>query len=155
MYKPTSDTLALATDQLLAAIGKLQAQINNIAPPTWVSVASIGTTHSSFANVQFAKINGLLWIRGNFATGAFMAAGTTLFLLTDPSYNLDISITMLSPIVLGEIKVFSSEYGTSKLIQLKNVVNNANKFSLHNSTIFPSGAYNQIQPIALGRLLTP
>ena len=147
-------TPALATDVLIDAIGKLQAQINNIAPPTWVSAASIGTTHSSFTNVQFAKINGLLWVRGYCNNLASMGAGTTLFLLTNPSYNLDIPATFAMPSVLGEVKTFNPELA-SKLIQLKNVVNKANKFSLHNSTTFTSGEYNQIQPVALGRLLTP
>ena len=146
---------ALTTDVLIDAIGKLQAQINNIAPPTWVNASSIGTTHPSFINVQFAKINGLLWIRGYCNNVGGMSAGTTLFLLTNPSYNLDIPVTFLSPIILGEIKTFSVDFGTSKLIQLKNVTYNANKFSLHNSTVFSSGEYNQIQPVALGRLLTP
>ncbi len=148
-------TPALATDQLLAAIGKLQAQINNIAPPTWVSAASIGTTHPSFVNVQFAKINGLLWIRGYCTYTAAVGAGTTLFLLTNPSYNLDIPASSILPLILGEIKTFVVDPGGSKLIQLKNVVNNANKFSLHNTTNFPSGEYNQIQPVALCKLLTP
>ena len=147
-------TPALATDQLLAAIGKLQAQINNIAPPTWVSAASIGTTHSSFTNVQFAKINGLLWIRGYCKSVASMGAETTLFLLTNPSYNLDIPAAFVLPLVLGEIKTFNLD-GFTKLIQLKNVLNNDNKFSLHNTTHFTAGEYNQIQPVALGRLLTP
>ena len=148
-------TPALATDQLLAAIGKLQAQINSIAPPTWVSAASIGTTHPSFINVQFAKIGGLLWIRGYCNYVLYMGAGSTLFLLTNPSYHLDIPATSVMPIVLGEIKTFIVDPGGSRLIQLKNVVNNANKFSLHNSTNFTAGEYNQIQPVALGRLLTP
>ena len=148
-------TPALATDQLLAAIGKLQAQINNIAPPTWVNASSIGTTHPSFVNVQFAKIGGLLWIRGYCNNATVVGAGTTLFLLTNPSYHLDIPATFMSPIVLGEIKVFNRDYGSSKLIQLKNVVNSANKFLLHNSTNFTADEYNQIQPVALGRLLTP
>ena len=143
---------ALATDQLLAAIGKLQAQINNIAPPVWVSASSIGTTHSSFINVQFAKINGLLWIRGYCSNTAIISAGVTLFLLTDPSYHLDIPPTTLLPIVLGEIKTFRSE-GGSKLIELKNVPNKANKFSLSNSTIFTINEYSQIQPTAIGKLL--
>ena len=149
---------ALATDQLLAAIGKLQAQINNMGggdSVTWVNAASIGTTHASFVNVQFAKINGLLWIRGYCSNAALIGAGTTLFSLTDPSYHLDIPSATVSPIVLGEIKTFRSEWVGSKLIELKNVVNNANKFSLHNSNIFIANEYNQIQPVALGRLLTP
>ena len=148
-------TPALATDQLLAAIGKLQAQINNIAPPTWVSAASIGTVHPNLlGSMEFAKINGLLWIRGYCNNVAYMGAGTTLFLLTDPSYHLDIPYTAVSPNTLGEIKTFRYEAG-SKLIELKNVVNNANKFSLHNSSIFYAGEYNHIQPVALGKLITP
>ena len=145
---------ALATDQLLAAIGKLQAQINNMGGVTWVSAASIGTTHPSFTNVQFAKINGLLWIRGYCNTGVFIGAGITLFLLTDPSYHLDIPPAFALPIILGEIKTFRSE-GGSKLIELKNVPNNANKFSLSSSTVFSFNDHNQIQPVALGTLLTP
>ena len=70
-------TPALATDQLLAAIGKLQAQINNIAPPVWVSSASIGTVHPNITPtnnfIELARINGMLWIRGSFKnTGAII-----------------------------------------------------------------------------------
>ena len=150
----TNPAPVTATDALLAAIGKLQAQINNIAPPVWVSAASIGTTHPSFINVQFAKIGGLLWIRGYCNNSAYIGAGATLFSLTNPSYHLDIPPSALFPIVLGEIKTFRSEGGL-KLIELKNVVNNANKFSLHNSTNYTPNEYNQIQPVALGGLLTP
>ncbi len=149
---------ALATDQLLAAIGKLQAQINNIAggsSVTWVSAASIGTIRPVFANVEFAKIGGLLWIRGYCRYATSTSEGTILFSLTDPSYHLDIPPTSGLPTVLGEIKVFNKADGTSKLIQLKNVSNTANEFSLHNSTNFTANEYNQIQPVALGRLLTP
>ena len=151
----TNPAPVTATDALLAAIGKLQAQINNIAPPVWVSAASIGTTHPSFVNVQFAKINGLLWVRGYCNNLAFMGAGTTLFSLTNPSYHLDIPSTFVFPSMLGEIKTFTIDPAVSKLIQLRNVVNNANKFSLQNSANYTPNEYNQIQPVALGRLLIP
>ena len=150
-------TPVLATDQLLAAIGKLQAQINNIgggSSVTWVDAASIGTIHPAFSTVQFAKINGLLWIRGYCSYFASIPVGTTLFLLTDHSYHLDIPTTSALPSKLGEIRVFNWDTGAAKLIQLKNVANNANKFSLLNSNSFNANEYNQIQPVALGRLLT-
>ena len=156
-YALGTNAAITATDTLGQMLGKLQAQINNLgggSSVTWVSAASIGTTHPSFVNVQFAKINGLLWIRGYCKNTAFMGAGTTLFLLTNPSYHLDIPPTSVLPIVLGEVKTFNLDLA-SKLIQLKNVVNNANKFSLHNSTIFTANDYNQIQPVALGKLITP
>ena len=150
-------TPVLATDQLLAAIGKLQAQINNIgggSSVTWVDAASIGTIHPAFSTVQFAKINGLLWIRGYCGYFASIPGGTTLFLLTDHSYHLDIPTTSASPSKLGEIRVYNFDTGAAKLIQLKNVANNANKFSLLNSNSFNANEYNQMQPVALGRLLT-
>lgn len=117
--------------------------------------SSIGTTHPSFVNVQFAKINGLLWIRGYCNNGSRLSAGTTLFSLTDPSYHLDIPATFVSPNILGEIKTFILDSGDSGFIRLKNVPNNPNLFSLHNSTVFSANESNQIQPVALGRLLTP
>ena len=81
-------TPALATDQLLAAIGKLQAQINNIAPPTWVSAASVGTVHPNIvpANnfIELARINGMLWIRGFFKnTGPIIYESQPFFLRID------------------------------------------------------------------------
>lgn len=154
-YALGSNTAVVATDTLGQIIGKLQAQINNLSGGiTWVDAASIGTTHPSFVNVQFAKIGGLLWIRGYCNNTVIISAGTTLFSLTNPSYHLDIPNTFVMPSILGEITVFNIDVGT-KLIQLKNVVNNANKFSLHNSTRFTANEYNQIQPVALGRLITP
>jgi hypothetical protein len=151
-------TPALATDQLLAAIGKLQAQINNVggdSSVTWVDAASIGTIHPAFSTVQFAKINGLLWMRGYCSHLAAIPTGTTLFLLTDPSYHLDIPTTSTLSSRLGETRVFNRDTGGAKFIQLKNVVNNANKFSLLNSPNFTANEYNQIELVALGSLLTP
>ena len=121
---------------------------------TWVDAASIGTVANGVTGMEFAKIGGLLWIRGYCNNATVVGAGTTLFLLTNHSYHLDIPNTTVSPSVLGEIKTFGFDL-TSELIQLKNVVNNANKFSLHNSTRLDANDYNQIQPVALGRLLTP
>lgn len=154
-YTIGSNTAISATDTLGQMLGKLQAQINSIATPTWVDAASIGTIHPAFSTVQFAKINGLLWIRGYCSYGAKIPSGTMLFSLTDPSYHLDIPATSLSPSILGDIKTFILDTTSSKLIRLKNVVNNANKFSLHNPDTSYADEYNQIQPAALGRLLTP
>ena len=87
-------TPALATDQLLAAIGKLQAQINNIAPPVWVSAASIGTVHPSIAPadnfIELARINGMLWVRGSFKnTDAILYESQPQFLkINDIQYKV-------------------------------------------------------------------
>ena len=146
---------ALATDQLLAAIGKLQAQINNIAPPVWVNASSIGTTHAAFTGLQFAKINGLLWVCGSFSNGALIGAGTILFLLTNSIYRLDIPSTAFSQINLGEVLAFDDNFATKRILQLRNVPNSANYFSLNNEAVIGLNSSGQIQPTAIGLLLTP
>ena len=148
-------TPALATDQLLAAIGKLQAQINNIAPPVWVNASSIGTTHAAFTGLQFAKINGLLWMRGNFNAVASISAGTNLFLLTNSAYRLDMPQNLILPIKLGEVLAFDYEYGAKRILQTRNIVGSANHFSLNNESTISSGLAGSIQPIAIGKLIAP
>ena len=146
---------ALATDSLLAAIGKLQAQINKIAPPVWVNASSIGTTHAAFTGLQFAKINGLLWVRGSFSAGSSITAGTNLFLLTNSIYRLDIPPTSVLTSNLGEVLTFDANTSSKRILQLRNVPNSANYFSLNNELAMASGASGVIQPTAIGRLLTP
>ena len=148
-------TPALATDQLLAAIGKLQAQINNIAPPVWVNASSIGTTHAAFTGLRFAKINGLLWVCGSFSNGALIGGDTILFLLTNPTYRLDIPSTASSPINLGEVLAFDVNSATKRILQLRNVPNSANYFSLNNEAVIGLNSSGVIQPTAIGRLLIP
>ena len=148
-------TPALPTDQLLAAIGKLQAQINNIAPPVWVDAASIGTTHAAFTGLQFAKINGLLWVRGSFSASASINVGTNLFLLTNPTYRLNMHPDLAFAIKLGEVLAFSFETNSKRILQLRNVLNSANYFSLNNEAAIGSNLSGLIQPTAIGRLLTP
>ena len=87
-------TPALATDQLLVAIGKLQAQINNLSGGiTWVDVKTIGTINSlidnSYTKIEVAKINGMLWLRGviYFSVSSFTGS---IFTITDPNYFLTI-----------------------------------------------------------------
>lgn len=88
-------TPALATDQLLAAIGKLQAQINNIAPPVWVNANTL-TGFSVPINVdranslfELAKINGMIWLRGYLSVNSNVAARSQIFLHSDQNWLLD------------------------------------------------------------------
>ena len=160
-YSLGSNTAISATDTLGQMLGKLQAQINNVGSGgssggvTWVDANAIGTTHAAFTGLQFAKINGLLWVRGSFSGGASISAGTNLFLLTNPTYRLVIPSTYVLPINVGEVLAFDVNNPARRILQLRNVPNNANYFSLNNELAMPSGYYGVIQPTALGRLLTP
>ena len=85
----TNSALA-ANDALGVMLGKLQAQINSkVIEPIWVKASQVGTIDSNFLpyvidsgnrmDLEFAKIGGLLWVRGAFTIGPaqyFAGAGT-------------------------------------------------------------------------------
>ena len=95
---------ALATDQLLAAIGKLQAQINNMGSGgggsvTWVDVSSIAGTQFSIPQISLdmantkiwlAKKDGNLWLKGYFRLSSpLSSAQGTVFRITNTTWLID------------------------------------------------------------------
>ena len=156
---------ALATDNLLAAIGKLQAQINNIAPPTWVSATSIGTVHPSIAPannfIEFAKINGMLWIRGFFKnTGSILYEDYPhFFLITDNSYKIIQRITPSSLLINIPIKSIRNVNATiaflthGKCIDASTTSTSNQYFSLMGTTLMPPSDFYCIPPTCLGELV--
>ena len=86
-YIDGTNSVITATDTLGQMLGKLQAQIKNIPKTEWVRADKVGTIHANItpsvtvgANtiyLEFAKIDGLLWVRGGFTLkGAAMSAGS-------------------------------------------------------------------------------
>jgi len=100
-------TPALATDQLLAAIGKLQAQINSMGSGgggssggiTWVDVSSIAGTQFSIPQISLdmantkiwlAKKDGNLWLKGYFRLSSPMSSAQgTVFRIKDTTWFID------------------------------------------------------------------
>jgi hypothetical protein len=80
-----------------------------------------------------------------FKTGADFEYPLELF---DEDANAAVAIT-------GDMQIQASnaEFGTSSIIKIRHTPGGAN-LSLHSSTNLPSGIYI-LQPVALGRLLTP
>ena len=80
----TNSTAIVATDSVLVALGKTQAQLNN-NNPTWVSIFSIAGIETSTvidapkSNFQISKINGSIYLRGMLSFKANVSAGTQLF----------------------------------------------------------------------------
>ena len=94
-------TPALATDQILTAIGKLQAQINaGSGSFNWVDVTTIAGTAmpSSGATldltktkIYLAKKDGQLWIKGYFKLATNISSPNIggVFRITDPNWFVD------------------------------------------------------------------
>ena len=98
----TNPAPVTATDALLAAIGKLQAQINNVGSGgiTWVDVTTIaGTAMPSVGvtldltrtKIYLAKKDGQLWVKGYFQLAAAIASPSVgvVFRITDPNWFVD------------------------------------------------------------------
>ncbi|MBK0062371.1 MULTISPECIES: hypothetical protein [unclassified Acinetobacter] len=98
-YALGTNTAILATDTLGQMLGKLQAQITALSSGTsvnWVKANVVGTYPSSVTpsvkgygatvstDWEFAKINGMLWMRGGFT----ITANTLAILTFNPEYKV-------------------------------------------------------------------
>lgn len=77
----------LSTDALLVTIEKLIAQIK-LLKATWVPISSVATvqTYVTVNNIEVARINGNLWIRGTFQLNANPGAADFIT-ITDNNYK--------------------------------------------------------------------
>jgi hypothetical protein len=94
-------TPALATDNLLAAIGKLQAQISNSSSGSsgfnWVNADQIsGFTMDSpvqYHSLKFAKKDGILWVCGSLRARGATNASTKFFNISNSAYMVEQHVT--------------------------------------------------------------
>ena len=94
-------TPALATDNLLAAIGKLQAQISNSSSGSsgfnWVNADQIsGLTLDSpvqHKSLKFAKKDGILWVCGSLRAQGATNASTKFFNISNSAYMVEQHVT--------------------------------------------------------------
>ena len=93
---------ALATDVLIDAIGKLQAQLN-ASVFNWVDVTTIaGTQMAPFSSpialtrtkLYLAKKDGQLWLKGYFQIGANISSPKVVFRIHDPNWLIDADYTI-------------------------------------------------------------
>lgn len=83
---PSAGTI-VATDTVLQGFNKAQGNFNSLVV-NWVNATTIGTFHAAVASntLQFAKINGVLHVRGSITTSNLISAGSTLFTFSDKNY---------------------------------------------------------------------
>ncbi|NNP70393.1 hypothetical protein [Acinetobacter sp. Ac_5812] len=84
-------TKIVAGDTFIQAFGKTQAQLDTIpSPVTWVSIATIGRLAANVVDrdLQFAKINGILWVRGSFTLTGGITANTPFIFITNKNYKI-------------------------------------------------------------------
>lgn len=94
-------TPALATDNILAAIGKLQAQISNSSSGSsgfnWVNADQIPgltlTAPVQHKSLKFAKKDGILWVCGSLHAQGSTNASTKFFNISNSAYMVEQHVT--------------------------------------------------------------
>lgn len=160
----TSDNSAvIQTDVILAAIGKLQAQIN-AQKVTWVKANTVGAVHPSILVVndfiELARINGMLWIRGFFKnTNSIIYESQPTFLrINDPAYK--ILQRILSTLIMFRITALSPGNQSTTIgfyagmcIDASSASTSSQYFSILNTTLTPPSDFYYIPPTCLGELI--
>jgi hypothetical protein len=167
-YALGSNDAITATDTLGQMLGKLQAQINNSKSSggvTWVKANTVGTVHPSIPDnnnfIEFAKINGMLWIRGFFKNTNYIQYDgyPHFFLITDNSYKIIQRITPTSLLINIPIKSIRNVNATiafltnGKCIDASTTSTSNQYFSLMGTTLYPPSDFYYIPPTCLGELV--
>ena len=164
-YALGSNTAISATDNLGQMLGKLQAQISNTGGgTTWVKSTNLGTVHPNIPAtnnfIEFAKINGMLWIRGFFKnTGSIIYESQPFFFsITDPAYKILQRISSIS--IMFRITALSSAnksttigFYAGKCIDASTASTSAQYFIILNTSLSAASDFYYIPPTCLGELV--
>lgn len=84
---PVTPSEILPTDDLVEVVEKLQAHIKKLTA-TWVPISTVATVQPSVSvnNIEVARINGMLWIRGSFQLNTNVSAADFIT-ITDNNYK--------------------------------------------------------------------
>ena len=150
----------LATDEILMALAKLQAQINanSIKPVNWIDVRTIATFNNKVylpgVTLKIANINGEFWMKGSFQVTAQISANT------DPIFTINnkdwFVFTSAEAANVGLVQTFNT-YGSTLTAYIFGFIQapaiNFSRFYCVQST--PSSAVFNFVPFHIGTLLNP
>ena len=120
-YVLGSNTAISASDTLGQMLEKLQAQINGVSPPVWVKAADIGTVHPNFdlTNLEFARINGTLRMRGWITVLTNTVSNTAIFTITNVNYKIKRPLTTAGSTVESGVLNYIADSATIVGLRLR------------------------------------
>ncbi len=85
---PAAGTVT-ASDTFLSAFNKIVGTLSTVQPVVWHPLSEVGAVTSVVANrdVEFAKINGNIWIRGSFSLIQGVPQNTVFLTITNPEFK--------------------------------------------------------------------
>lgn len=120
---PGTGSTVASSDSILAAIQKLQAQLNNVVSNsgagTWVPITSVGTLSSSITNIdlEIKRYDGMIWLRGRFIVNTTISAGGIPFTITDINYKV-YSVSNIAGCIHQQFTIFIGS-NTNNSLQLR------------------------------------
>jgi len=149
------DVAITSSDSIIQGLGKIQGQLNNFVLPAtiWVPISSVATVQSSVSinNIEVARINGMLWIRGSFQLNANVGAADFIT-ITDNNYKTIVpNAADFNFNRLANITVFTNETPTTinyriSANRLTHTIQGYSGFGITNSQMI-------IQPTCIGKLV--
>lgn len=144
----------LATDSLITALAKLQAQINLEREKfDWIDIRTLqginfhAAIDKTQCEVYLAKKNGLVWIRGAFRITTIVNAYTEIFAINNPNYQIASASPLFKGSSIGRLAVHNYVYSTGTLLNADFLIND-NPLLIRTSNI-GIGSSNRDSTVAL------
>lgn len=85
---PASGTVT-ESDTILSAFNKIVGTLATVQPIVWRPLSEVGAVTSAVVNrdIEFAKINGNIWIRGSFSLVQGVTQSTAFLTITNPDFK--------------------------------------------------------------------
>lgn len=116
----TDNSNVTSADSVLSAIGKLEAKSQTSGTAiTWVDIASLVNTqfwagiNLSQTKIEFAKIDGNIWVRGYFTTTGTMGTNVDIFSIRDTNWIMS---NLSNPVSNGARGYFQFLLSTSSTL---------------------------------------
>ncbi|MCH7305636.1 hypothetical protein MMP74_14830 [Acinetobacter sp. NIPH 1869] len=151
------------SDSILQAFAKLQGQLNSVSQAVkWVDISTVATIHPTITNVdvQLARINGLLYLKGHFNLITIPTERINAFVITDPLYKVYAMATSVSAsrTLANPVFYFSDGFNGGLFFTSTDCRNAAAAQTAVQNIVVQNNTSNrfnpiQIQPVVLGDLV--
>lgn len=157
---PAAGTVT-ASDTILSAFNKIVGTLSTVQPVVWRPLSEVGAVTSVVANrdIEFAKINGNIWIRGSFSLLQGVTQNTAFLTITNPEFKCLSNRANNGSKLLSTVRMNGDNFVTRDCLFFSsaNVTNDsqastvAQNIQTGSFSLTAADGFVVIQPVPLGR----
>lgn len=157
---PASGTVT-ESDTILSAFNKIVGTLATVQPIVWRPLSEVGAVTSVVTNrdIEFAKINGNIWIRGSFSLIQGVTQNTAFLTITNPEFKCLSSRANNDSKLLATVRMNGDNYVTRDCMFFSsgNVTNDSQASTVVQNiqtgafSLTAADGFVVIQPMPLGR----